>query len=496
MPRVKKAGAAVAQGDSDVDTLNAGADQSDLEILPPVEVPFFDYLQQLEDGERERSLIYLYRLEPVVRNSDGSPRYIAKYVPPVDEERIKADHGGGKFQAILKVRGQAERKHVFYIDGEPIYQAGQVIQSPTHNPPAAAAGPAAAASSPGEMAEVVKTLAATLERIQKAPQADDQAFSAAMGTLRKAMEESLALMSLSIKQGAASPTGNPLVDKLLESAVAKLAGDTDPKAELREMLAFARELAPKPQQGTDLVSTLKALRELVADETTSAVLGIKPAASGGDDGRAPRFDWRSGLITLGQQLLQQAPNIIDRVRTMQNEAMAKQLEMMRLRMQMPGAPMPQMQPMPAPTMPAIAQPAPPMVAGARNPVPLVQIQTAGNVVQMPEPQMPPPDALQAGQVELLATLKTISAMFEAEFTGEDAAEFVIRRHPEVAAQFGPLMQDPAIVKQFAADQPIIAQHFTHPDFDEFLQEFCETITAPPDAADAAAQAPGPQPVQS
>lgn len=52
-----------------------------------------------------RANIYLYRLEPVIdRRRSGTLLYITKYQEPVSEDRILADHGSGRYKAVLNFR--------------------------------------------------------------------------------------------------------------------------------------------------------------------------------------------------------------------------------------------------------------------------------------------------------------------------------------------------------------------------------------------------------
>ena len=68
-----------------------------------------------------RANIYLYRVEPVIdRRRAGSQTYITKYAEPISEDRILADHGSGRYKAMLNFRKpgaeQGDEVDSLYID--------------------------------------------------------------------------------------------------------------------------------------------------------------------------------------------------------------------------------------------------------------------------------------------------------------------------------------------------------------------------------------------
>jgi hypothetical protein len=68
-----------------------------------------------------RANIYLYRVEPVIdRRRSGSQTYITKYAEPISEDRILADHGSGRYKAMLNFRKpgaeQGDEVDSLYID--------------------------------------------------------------------------------------------------------------------------------------------------------------------------------------------------------------------------------------------------------------------------------------------------------------------------------------------------------------------------------------------
>ena len=58
--------------------------------------------------------MYVYR-----RGPEKQSNYIAKLVPPFDEETIKLNFGGGQYRLILKRGSEVRKAQDFYIEGEP-----------------------------------------------------------------------------------------------------------------------------------------------------------------------------------------------------------------------------------------------------------------------------------------------------------------------------------------------------------------------------------------
>src|SRR5580704_1294540 len=58
--------------------------------------PFFALLSEFPTAMWEKHLmIYMYRLDPEVRNRAGEKKYIQRVTWPIDEEWVKEKHGGG-----------------------------------------------------------------------------------------------------------------------------------------------------------------------------------------------------------------------------------------------------------------------------------------------------------------------------------------------------------------------------------------------------------------
>lgn len=67
---------------------------------------FFDTLVKVDARDwGTRYWIYVYRLEPTIdRTRTGDPKYIQSYAEPINEDRLLADHGSGKYKMILNFR--------------------------------------------------------------------------------------------------------------------------------------------------------------------------------------------------------------------------------------------------------------------------------------------------------------------------------------------------------------------------------------------------------
>ena len=67
---------------------------------------FFETVGKVHrDDWGTRYFLYVYRLEPVIdRTRGGEPKYIMQYTEAVNEDRLLADHGSGRYKLILNFR--------------------------------------------------------------------------------------------------------------------------------------------------------------------------------------------------------------------------------------------------------------------------------------------------------------------------------------------------------------------------------------------------------
>jgi len=84
----------------------------------PGALDFFDYLNSLTAEQWGDRIIYIYRQDPPDHNP-GSGRYLEKVPHAIDEEYIKARHGGGRYLVFVKNVGtkRRERSQIVVIEG-------------------------------------------------------------------------------------------------------------------------------------------------------------------------------------------------------------------------------------------------------------------------------------------------------------------------------------------------------------------------------------------
>lgn len=73
----------------------------------PIKTPtFFETMKKVPKADwGPRANIYLYRVEPVIdRTRSGDNKYINSYAEPVNEDKIMADYGSGRYKLMLNFR--------------------------------------------------------------------------------------------------------------------------------------------------------------------------------------------------------------------------------------------------------------------------------------------------------------------------------------------------------------------------------------------------------
>ncbi len=420
------------------------------DILPPAELPYFEYLEALSPRQWERRLLYLYRLDPAVRNATGNQKYIQRYAGPVDEDTVKQQHGGGKYMFVLNnvdaPRGQrGERTHTFMIDGPPKFIEGQTVVG-ANGAAAPAAAPAAAGE--GSLVDLLRQMVADRNNTP------EKAMEVFISTITKAQEASQQIIAKAAEKSADSTTGNPLLDRLLSSALERLtaapSSQFDQLKQMVELMTLMRQLNPEPKAaaGGLGLSGLKEVAELAGKET------IADLFSGGGGAE----DWRAVLARAGMAFIQNLPQMIDGFRNMQQENFNRALEVERWRSSQGIIARP-VQPGAIPPAPRVAPAQTPAAAGA----------AAGG------------DAMQ--QVALL-----IVKLFDAGIDGAGAARMVRIEFPQLLPTLKPYFEaPPAEIKQFCQADPILSSITAHEDFDEYLEEFVAELLEPEsEVADAPA----------
>lgn len=477
MPKVKKAPrpAVAAAPETEPPTPTPPAPAGDDLALDDRDLlPFFDYMARLTEREWEDRMVYLYRQGPAVQNK-GATKYLEKISHGFDEEYVKQNHGGGKYLAVMKNQATdaRERSHSFEIGGQPKFLEGQVLVNP---PPQT---PATAVAAPQE-AGLVEVLKQVLARLQEKNPSQEEAIKVAFATIGQAYQLSLDTLGSTAKLHAASPTGSPIADQLLTAFIGKMkenpektASFTERLAETRELLKLLRPEEPPAQQ--DPMEMLTKIKDVFG-------LDFKDAAARGGGGPG---DWRNMLAAAGVELLSKAPTMFrewSQLRQKEIEVAGLNAQARLLHVQHGGSFGPSAlgvnrQPGPGPTPGArpfiVGSPAPASAAaaGPGSPLPVSFAPT--------EPEVVPPTA---GESAFDPILRLIANCY-VEGDGGDAAALVVRRAaPNIAASFVPFLRNFAQVKLFALQNPILVEIAQDADFDDFMKEFIQEMTAPGSAA--------------
>src|SRR6266481_977024 len=257
-------------------------------------MPFFEMLAAMTAREWEDRLVYLYRSNEknaninVIKADPKDSNYIERISHAFDEDYVKHKHGGGTFLAMLKntrVNG-AERKHMFRVDGLPIIHDDEIAINRK--------GGAADANGKGELAMVLQQLSdlqnRMLQMASNSSGSEKDAITKAIDTMQVGMKGALEMQQAVFKHSANSTTGNPMVDKFLESAIAKMHGNgVDPMEQLTKTLALMKQLSPEAKPSAGLLGSLGEIKGLVE---TMKELGFK---IGGGEASEGAFDWKAAL---------------------------------------------------------------------------------------------------------------------------------------------------------------------------------------------------------
>jgi hypothetical protein len=417
-------------------------------------VPFLDVIRMIPDAEwSDRYLMYLYRLDPKIRNAEGEPAFIDKYKESVDEEDVKRKHGGGKYMLILKddvlqkrdpsLPKPRERRYRFRIDGEPLYIAGQKLMDPSGHP---IASPPPAPSNEGH-ADLAAVLREVLNGIREASKGNEPEL------VRKSYDMALDVVRDAAKREGASMTGNPMMDTLFVKMFERSLDPHDKGMErlLAKLESSLERLAnPQPPAGGDVIGQLGGLQKLLGVDSILDL--IRPDAGDGA--------WKGKLVELAGGVVQTLPQLIQAFAMNQERQFqrAKEVEALRLRnAAIANGEVP-------PTIPPIVS------AGAVPPNP-----AQPGPVLVEEPQQP-----QLNVVGMLVA--DVAILFEQGSPGDLAAGFVDRKYADSLGLFRNLLVDLEQVRQFCKNTQGLAELATDPDtkddFDQFLQDFVAELNQP------------------
>lgn len=431
------------------------------------ELDFWGLLRQIPEAEWQSLMVYLYRLDPAVRNADGEKKYIQRYPHAIDEERIKEDHGGGRYMLHLNwyppnQPGVTLKSTRITIEGAAKLKEGQTIagNAPVTQNPAAPGAP-----QNGENNALVGLVRELVGAI-KGKSTPEEQLSAAMGIMRKAYEESISLVGNQSK----SMTGNPLMDEFFRAQITRINATPekqDPIALVRNLVGVFKDL--QPTSASPAAGGLSFLKEIFGQDFSLADLLTK------DRGRP-----ESGWVELAKKAVDALPGVLQQFANMQQAAYMRAMEVARFRrnaMVLPGAPPPQSQPANPMAHPSIAgAPAAPPQNGAATPDEITAAAMASAV-----------------QIQNLVT-ETIVRCFMHGVDGEATGITIKMAYPEIAQELAPFMGNAEQVDMFIKSEPRLLELTKDPNWKDFLQDFIEEmqaveeeqLPAPPAAAESTA----------
>jgi hypothetical protein len=242
----------------------------------PRTMTFLDRIARIDRADwGTRAKLKLYRLEPMIDRLRGSPvKYITMYEEPVGEERIKADHGSGRYQLRLYFKAPAgEEKEMDVLEFDildlaypPKINRGEWVEDPRNAKYAfikkqweaedkAAAELAARPTGSAVIRETVDTAKALKELFApEAPAASAPAGNSVLDTL--AIIKGVREMN--------PPTPPATNDTLLNTVVALMTKQLETQAsELKELRAEMRKPAAETGGLGSVKSILGELKEFL-----------------------------------------------------------------------------------------------------------------------------------------------------------------------------------------------------------------------------------------
>lgn len=253
----------------------------------PKTLTFFQRLASIDRGDwtGERAKVKLYRLAPLINRLAGSEhKFVAIYYEPITEEKLKVDHGSGRYRLYLNYKnaGIKEEKELDMVELDildpaypPKIPPGEWLDDP-RNKQWAWARPAGAGQQPGQPTGAEGTLAAfntflnIQDRVQErmTPAEDAKTatpvdpWSAAEKILNMRSENPMvAILQQQMKDAAAATEA----ERARAFTAAEAARDREFK--LQEKLMEAKTSAPQPKSLFDQIG------ELVGPETVKKFIG-------------------------------------------------------------------------------------------------------------------------------------------------------------------------------------------------------------------------------
>ena len=489
----------------------------------------WEHMQSLSKEEWSEHVVYVYRVEPKLQGQSTRGALCSKVNEAIDENWVKEHFGGTVFDIYFNRIRPTDKKFSRVIQGftiaaEPKIYAGQALKAST-SPMSQLNGSAPASTtsitSPDKADEVVGLLRDVLNRKDQTPQ--------------DAMKASLEILNLAKNigkpDGPSSTTGNPMMDKLVEAMLLKMANPPDQNA---AVLAIADKLeraiekmgsAGKQTDVFDLMTKLGGMMPIIlqffdADsmgDIWKRLTGNAQAASPITvDGKGkPRIDY----MELFKMAAEKGPELIQAFDQMSQHNMQRQLQLLEYQRHVQANPVQPGQPAAAPPAQVIPPPAPHAPAAATPPGKVITMQPAAadaapveraqgasvdlNGFGTPREAAPPP---QVNAAELQATLESddfkmaqvlmlITRSYRTGDDGDDCAGMLIDYFPEVMAKNRALftMVPHEQVMMWCASNPVLADIAKDQAFPKFIEKFMDEVKEWEPEGEAAPQA-GPVPV--
>jgi hypothetical protein len=439
--------------------------ESDVDILEPLppevtfdpmneSMAFMDALRMITEDEWLRYWLYLYRLDPKVKNAADDKKYIARFQVGVDEDDVQEQHGGGKYMFTLVERTERgvspkKRDYKFSIAGDPKFLPGQTVAGATAA--VAAAAPPAEHREDSESAALVRALPALIETLKSnGAGGSNVGLTQALDVMGAASKASVTMMMEAAKLSITSPTGNQLADRLLETFLKQGQPQAPQRSAIEDKLitlALSRLENPQPQ-GDGGFGQLGALKDLLGVDNIVDLL--RPGGGAGDV-------WKSKLVEMGASFIGNIPAILQFIAANQERAMRREMQMLALQQQnatvIPGG--------------AIAPPA------AAVPTYTAPPRAPGPGAMPPGPEMMPP-ALDP----ISMALADIVACFDSGIGGDGCAALVAHKYPEFVQAFSALLTDRDQVMLFAKSTEPLSEVASEEDFPAFLDQFIQEMLTP------------------
>lgn len=430
-------------------------------------VGFFDLMSMIPaEAWEDQLLIYLYRLSPAVANKEGDKKYICRYSHAIDEETIKAQHGGGKYHAILKRGTDTVKNAKFSIEGEPILLEGQILRGGSGQvlPP----GASASSGPPSDLASVVR-------QVIEATKGDQTAANAGIEVLKSAMKDGLALNKTILESQLGSTTGSKMGDKVLDMLLPKLLEQKQPDLPpiVNEFLKAAIGLVKNPRETPAPAAASDPLKQL---DFVKDLLGVDSIKDLFDQGR--RITEQPFWVPLLENAIGKLPVVLHEYAEMQERAFQRALIAHQVRAGAPALGTPGTTPTPAP------------------------MAVTERVTLTPEQQ---------AQQMVNTVVEAICRAWDEGYPGDVAGAHLKIGYPQLVEQLKPLLADPVQLSAFIASIPALAERATDAEWSEFQADLIEELNqvamppadVPPSVATAeqtagapGAEAPaGPPPVR-